>query len=180
MGNHFDIKLLAHLEVVSHYDPRQAVTSTDARKDRLSNAMWRSVVKRAPKRTADPDLTPTPRDRERVDGIINKISEETLLVFDLLKDGMVKEASFKTMEESITRHCILSTFEQVRVDAFRDAAGLAWQQARRFSEAALEMPEPQQRQFVLSVAQAFERFAKQLQTIEQRAIADKQRREQQD
>lgn len=142
--------------------------------------MWRSVVKRAPKRAPEPDLAPTPRDRERVDGIINKISEETLLVFDLLKDGMVKEASFKTVEESITRHCILSTFEQVRADAFRDAASLARHQARRFAEAALEMPEPQQRQFVLSVSQAFERFAKQLQTIEQRALAEKQRREKQD
>jgi hypothetical protein len=93
---------------------------------------------------------------------------------------MVKEASFKTVEESITRHCILSTFEQVRADAFRDAAGLARHQARRFAEAALEMPEPQQRQFILSVSQAFERFAKQLQSIEQKALADKQRREKQD
>lgn len=139
--------------------------------------MWRSVVKRAPKRAPEPDLAPTPRDRERVDGIINKISEETLLVFDLLKDGMVKEASFKTVEEGITRHCILTTFEQVRLDAFRDAAGLARHQARRFAEAALEMPEPQQRQFVLSVSQAFERFARQLQGIEQRAAAGQQRLE---
>lgn len=137
--------------------------------------MWRSVVRRARKAQPDPVLAPSPRDRERVDGIINRISEETLQVFDLLKDGMVKEASFKTMEEGITRHCILSTFEQVRVDAFRDAAGLARHQARRFAEAALEMPEPQQRQFVLSVSLAFERFAKQLQTIEQRAIAEKAR-----
>ena len=139
--------------------------------------MWRSVVKRAPKPAPEPALALTPRDRERVDGIISKISEETLLVFDLLKDGMVKEASFKTVEEGITRHCILSTFEQVRVDAFRDAAGLARHQARRFAEAALEMPEPQQRQFVLSVSQAFERFAKQLQAVEQRAIAEAQRRD---
>lgn len=142
--------------------------------------MWRSVVKRAPKPAPAPDFAPTPRDRERVDGIINKISAETLLVFDLLKDGMVKEASFKTVEEGITRHCILSTFEQVRADAFRDAAGLARYQARRFAEAALDVPEPQQRQFVLSVAQAFERFAKQLQAIEQRAIAEMQRREKED
>jgi len=134
--------------------------------------MWRSVIKRALKPRPDPVLAPSPRDRERVDGIINRISEETLQVFDLLKDGMVKEASFKTVEEGITRHCILSTFEQVRVDAFRDAAGLARHQARRFAEAALEMPEPQQRQFVLSVSQAFERFAKQLQAVEQRALAE--------
>lgn len=139
--------------------------------------MWRSVLKRAPKRAPEPDLALSPRDRERVDGIINKISEETLLVFDLLKDGMVKEASFKTVEEGITRHCILTTFEQVRLDAFRDAAGLARHQARRFAEAALEMPEPQQRQFVLSVSQAFERFARQLQGIEQRAAAGQQRLE---
>ncbi|WP_341701992.1 hypothetical protein [Ferrovibrio sp.] len=137
--------------------------------------MWRSVVKRARKAPPTPALAPSPRDRERVDGIISRISEETLLVFDLLKDGMVKEASFKTMEEGITRDCILSTFEQVRVDAFRDAAGLARHQARRFAEAALEMPDPQQRQFVLSVAQAFERFAKQLQTIEQRAQPERAR-----
>jgi hypothetical protein len=142
-----------------------------------SAAMWRSVLKRAPKRAPEPDLALSPRDRERVDGIINKISEETLLVFDLLKDGMVKEASFKTVEEGITRHCILTTFEQVRLDAFRDAAGLARHQARRFAEAALEMPEPQQRQFVLSVSQAFERFARQLQGIEQRAAAGQQRLE---
>jgi hypothetical protein len=140
--------------------------------------MWRNVVKRTRKARPDPVLAPSPRDRERVDGIINRISEETLQVFDLLKDGMVKEASFKTVEEGITRHCILSTFEQVRVDAFRDAAGLARHQARRFAEAALEMPEPQQRQFVLSVSQAFERFAKQLQAIEQRAIAEKTRQAQ--
>ncbi|MBS4048394.1 MAG: hypothetical protein KG075_18770 [Alphaproteobacteria bacterium] len=146
----------------------------------VTGVMWSSVVKRSNKRPSEPDLAPTPRDRERVDGIINRISEETLLVFDLLKDGMVKEASFKTVEESITRHCILSTFEQVRVDAFRDAAGLARQQARKFAEAALEMPEPQQRQFVLSVSQAFERFAKQLQAVEQRAIAEAQRRDKQD
>ena len=137
--------------------------------------MWRSVVRRTRKAQHAPVLAPSPRDRERVDGIINRISEETLQVFDLLKDGMVKEASFKTMEEGITRHCILSTFEQVRVDAFRDAAGLARHQARRFAEAALEMPEPQQRQFVLSVSLAFERFAKQLQGIEQRAIAERTR-----
>lgn len=137
--------------------------------------MWRSVVRRARRTQPEPVLAPSPRDRERVDGIINRISEETLQVFDLLKDGMVKEASFKTVEEGITRHCILSTFEQVRVDAFRDAAGLARHQARRFAEAALEMPEPQQRQFVLSVSMAFERFAKQLQAIEQRAIAEKTR-----
>jgi hypothetical protein len=137
--------------------------------------MWRSVVRRTRRGQPDPVLAPSPRDRERVDGIINRISEETLQVFDLLKDGMVKEASFKTVEEGITRHCILSTFEQVRVDAFRDAAGLARHQARRFAEAALEMPEPQQRQFVLSVSQAFERFAKQLQAIEQRAIAERMR-----
>lgn len=137
--------------------------------------MWRSVVRRTRRTQPDPVLAPSPRDRERVDGIINRISEETLQVFDLLKDGMVKEASFKTVEEGITRHCILSTFEQVRVDAFRDAAGLARHQARRFAEAALEMPEPQQRQFVLSVSMAFERFAKQLQAIEQRAIAEKTR-----
>ena len=137
--------------------------------------MWRSVVRRSRKAQPEPVLAPSPRDRERVDGIINRISEETLQVFDLLKDGMVKEASFKTMEEGITRHCILSTFEQVRVDAFRDAAGLARHQARRFAEAALEMPEPQQRQFVLSVSLAFERFAKQLQAVEQRAISEKTR-----
>lgn len=137
--------------------------------------MWRSVVRRARRTQPEPVLAPSPRDRERVDGIINRISEETLQVFDLLKDGMVKEASFKTVEEGITRHCILSTFEQVRVDAFRDAAGLARHQARRFAEAALEMPEPQQRQFVLSVSMAFERFAKQLQAIEQRALAEKTR-----
>src|SRR3546814_4508574 len=87
--------------------------------------MWRSVVRRTRRTQPDPVLAPSPRDRERVDGIINRISEETLQVFDLLKDGMVKEASFKTVEEGITRHCILSTFEQVRVDAFKDAAGLA-------------------------------------------------------
>lgn len=137
--------------------------------------MWRSVVKRALKQTPEPQLAPTPRDRERVDSIINKISEETLLVFDLLKDGMVKEASFKTVEEGITRHRILSTFEQVRAEAFHDAAGLARHQSRRFAEAALEMPEPQQRQFVLSVSQAFERFAKQLQAVEQRALAERPR-----
>jgi hypothetical protein len=145
-----------------------------ARKD-IAKIMWRSVVRRTRRGQPDPVLAPSPRDRERVDGIINRISEETLQVFDLLKDGMVKEASFKTVEEGITRHCILSTFEQVRVDAFRDAAGLARHQARRFAEAALEMPEPQQRQFVLSVSQAFERFAKQLQAIEQRAIAERMR-----
>src|SRR3546814_2712231 len=78
--------------------------------------MWRSVVRRTRRTQPDPVLAPSPRDRERVDGIINRISEETLQVFDLLKDGMVKEASFKTVEEGITRHCILSTFEQVRVD----------------------------------------------------------------
>ncbi len=39
------------------------------------------------------------------------------------------------------------------------------------------MPEPQQRQFVLSVSQAFERFARQLQGIEQRAAAGQQRLE---
>ncbi|QDO98755.1 hypothetical protein FNB15_16390 [Ferrovibrio terrae] len=170
---------MAHLGVVSHYSKGQG-NSDGCQKGPSPRVMWSSVVKRSNKRPSEPDLAPTPRDRERVDGIINRISEETLLVFDLLKDGMVKEASFKTVEESITRHCILSTFEQVRVDAFRDAAGLARQQARKFAEAALEMPEPQQRQFVLSVSQAFERFAKQLQTVEQRAIAEKQRRDKQD
>ncbi len=129
--------------------------------------MWRNVVRRLAGSKPATETGPSPRDRERVDRILSKISEETFLVFDLLKDGMVKEASFKTVEESITRHSILSTFEQVRSDAYGDVAEIAREHARRFSQAALAMPEPQQRQFALSVAQAFERFAKQLQVVQQ-------------
>ncbi len=133
--------------------------------------MWRNVAKRLAGSKPAADTGPSPRDRERVDRILSKISEETFLVFDLLKDGMVKEASFKTVEESITRHSILSTFEQVRGDAYGDVAQIAREHARRFAQAALEMPDPQQRQFALSVAQAFERFAKQLQVV-QRQLAE--------
>ncbi len=129
--------------------------------------MWRNVVKRLTGDKPVAETGPSPRDRERVDRILSKISEETFLVFDLLKDGMVKEASFKTVEESITRHSILSTFEQVRADAYGDVAQIAREHARRFSEAALAIQEPQQKQFALSVAQAFERFAHQLQIVQQ-------------
>lgn len=130
--------------------------------------MLRQLAKRIAGQKPDARDEPSPRDRERVDRILNKISEETFLVFDLLKDGMVKEASFKTVEESITRRGILSTFEQVRADAYGDAAGIAREHSRRFAQAALDMPEPQQRQFALSVANAFERFAKQLQAVERK------------
>lgn len=128
--------------------------------------MWRRVAKRIIGRKSTPPAGPSPRDVDRVDKILSRISEETFLVFDLLKDGMVKEASFKTMEENITRRGILSTFEQVRADAYGDAAAIAREHAKRFSQAALSMPEPMQRQFALSVAAAFERFAKQLQAVE--------------
>lgn len=130
--------------------------------------MLRQLAKRIVGQKPDAQDEPSPRDRERVDRILSKISEETFLVFDLLKDGMVKEASFKTVEESITRRGILSTFEQVRADAYGDAANIARENSRRFAQAALDMPEPQQRQFALSVANAFERFAKQLQAVERK------------
>lgn len=130
--------------------------------------MWRNVAKRLTGKQPAPDPGPSPRDLERVDRILSKISEETFLVFDLLKDGMVKEASFKTVEESITKNSILATFEQVRADAYGDVAQIAREHARRFAQAALDMPEPQQRQFALSVAQAFERFSKQLQAAQRK------------
>jgi len=130
--------------------------------------MWQRVTKRLTGEKTTAPAAPAPRDIDRVDKILSRISEETFLVFDLLKDGMVKEASFKTVEESITRRGILSTFEQVRADAYGDAAGIAREHAKRFSQAALAMPEPMQRQFAMSVAAAFERFAKQLQAVERR------------
>lgn len=135
--------------------------------------MWLNVTKRRAGAKPSTDLPPgpSPRDRERVDRILSKISEETFLVFDLLKDGMVKEASFKTVEEGITRRSILSTFDQVRADAFAHAAAIAREHARRFSQAAADLPEPLQREFALAVAQAFQRFSAQLQAVEQQVGA---------
>lgn len=137
--------------------------------------MWRAVSRRRSSTLPMQVPATTPREAERVERVLEKISEETFLVFDLLKDGMVKEASFKTVEESIAKRSILSTFGQVRADAFGDAASIAREQSRRFASAADDLTEPQQRQFALAVARAFEHFAGQLQSVE-RSIHEAERK----
>ena len=110
-------------------------------------------------------------DEERAESILEAFSSETGQVFDMLKAGLVEEASMKTIEVNVARDVILSNIENVRGEAYDDAADSARVFAANCTAAAGHFSSAHQRTMIRAVAELFEQYA---QIMEARAGLDDQ------
>lgn len=105
-------------------------------------------------------------DDERAEAILQSLSRETLQIYDMLRDGLVEEASMKTFEVNIVRDMVKDTITQVRGEAYGTAAGTARVFARNCTAAAAQFSGPHHRTMIKMVADLFEQYA---QTMESRS-----------
>ena len=101
-------------------------------------------------------------DLDRVDAIFNRITADTTQVFNMLKKGMIEEASLKTVEENIARDYIMQTFEEVRLEAYDDAVRSARHFATMCGQASEHLTASHQKNLAKCVAELFEQFASRL------------------
>lgn len=105
-------------------------------------------------------------DEERAESILEAFSSETGQVFDMLKAGLVEEASMKTIEINVARDVILANIENVRGEAYSDAADSARIFAANCTAAAGHFSSAHHRTMIRAVAELFEQYA---QTMEARS-----------
>jgi len=98
-------------------------------------------------------------DDERAEAILQSISQETLQVYDMLRDGLVEEASLKTFEVNIVHDMVKDTIATVRGEAYSGAAESARSFARNCSAAAAQFPGTHHRTMIKMVGDLFEQFA---------------------
>lgn len=108
-------------------------------------------------------------DEERAETILEAFTSETGQVFDMLKAGLVEEASMRTIEVNVARDVILANIENVRGEAYGDAADSARIFAANCTAAAGHFSSAHHRTMIRAVAELFEQYA---QIMEARAGMD--------
>lgn len=98
-------------------------------------------------------------DEERAETILEAFTSETGQVFDMLKAGLVEEASMRTIEVNVARDVILHNIENVRSEAYGDAADSARVFAANCTAAAGHFSSAHHRTMIRAVAELFEQYA---------------------
>lgn len=125
--------------------------------------MWQRNTRPSMSETTVVDMGgPTAKDIERVEKILASVSMDTFQIAQRLREGMGSQTNFRDINDSQTRNFILNVFDDIRREAFREAAGSARRIATLSSRAAEELPEGHQRVVAKVLADMFEQFAGQL------------------
>lgn len=129
--------------------------------------------------TAESELF-SPRDMERADAIMEAVSDDTAELFGVLRNGMTGRAGTRPGGARDARARMLTTFGEIRSEAYQDAADSARRFAAMCMGAADQVNDTHNRRIARCVAELFEEFAQRIDRVHpvaQGALRDERAKE---